>query len=198
MKRCVIVVAGNKYHGKDALSDRLLACLPNSRRDSYILPLRIAVHAKTGIPWEVLNGPNSVKDDVRFGRYGKSARQFLVEEGDHIRTKTDIAALVHRLAERAAVAPEPITVVSDGRMPQTEITGLREALDKVGCHDVLVIAIRVVRPDYPVDPSHSTESEIANAPADLFDYTVSNDSDLDALAAIAGGICDEILVRLAP
>jgi hypothetical protein len=197
MKRCVIVVAGNKYHGKDALSDRLLAHLPNARRDSYILPLRVAVHAKTGIPWEVLNGPNTVKDDPRFGRYGKSARQFLIEEGDHIRTKTDIAALVHRLSERVGVAPEPITVVSDGRMPETEIGGLRAALDKQGAYETIVIAVRVVRPSVDVDMSHSTESEIANAPADLFDYTVCNDGDLDALAAIAGGICDEILVRLA-
>lgn len=196
MKRAVIVVAGNRYHGKDTLSDLLQRHLREaSVRESYILPLREAVHAKTGIPWEVLAGPNTVKDDPRFGRYGKSARQFLIEEGDHARA-IDPAILVHRLAERVATSPVRVTVVSDGRMPDTEIVGLRQCLDEQGATDVLVIAIRVTRADYPVKLDHPTESAIYNAPASLFDFVVCNDGSLDDLDEIAGGIVDEIVARL--
>ena len=192
MKRAVIVVAGNRYHGKDTLADLLHKELEGSRRASYIWPLRVAVNAKTGIPWEILEGPRSVKDDPRFGRYGKSARQYLIEEGDHIRTQTHKAALVHRLVERALGASEPFTVVSDGRMPETEIKGVNKALLERGDDSTLVIPILITRASEPVDMSHPTESEIANASASLFRFVVANDSDLEALASLAADLADEI------
>ena len=194
-KRVIVVMAGCKYHGKDTFADLLARLIPDSRRDSYIEPLRIAVNAKTGIPMEILNGPKSLKDDPRFGRYGKSARQYLIEEGDFIRSETNIAALVDRLAERAVGAPERVTIVSDGRMPETEISGVSAALSQLG-EVCVVIPILITRASEPVDLSHPTESAVYNAPRELFKYVICNDGDLDDRENVASGVADDLLAAM--
>ena len=55
--QAMVIVAGNARHGKDTLSDMLAELIDSSRRDAYANPMKEAVHVKTGIPMDVLNGP---------------------------------------------------------------------------------------------------------------------------------------------
>lgn len=188
--KIVVVIGGNAHHGKDTLADMLAERLPRARRDSYAAPLKACVYLKTGIPMEILNGPASVKEDTRFGRYGKSPRQLMQEEGEEARQRISTTVWMDRLLDRVSCEPERVTVVSDGRHPQEEFTQLREKLPK-GSH---FFGVRIVRPSEPVHRGHPSEDRIADAPDSLFDFVVLNDSDLSVLALKAEQLADAIVL----
>jgi len=138
--RVLVVVAGNKGHGKDVTADALAELLPDARRDAYAAPLKVCVHLKTGIPMDVLNGPQSVKEDPKFGRYGQTPRKLMQDEGQEARERIGPAVWMDRLVERTRAAQERCTIVSDGRHPNEEIVGVRAALGSHG----LVLAVQQV------------------------------------------------------
>lgn len=189
--RLVIVIAGCMHAGKDSLADRIAEALPDSRRDAFAAPLKQCVHLKTGIPMDILLGPPALKNDIKYGRYGKTPRLLMQEEGQEARERLGATIWADRLVERAHKAPERCTIVSDGRHPAEEVTGIRDALGGEGT----VLAVRVVRPSEPVRRGHPSEDKIADAPDDLFDVKVVNDGTLDDLAAAAQQVADLAVLR---
>ena len=189
-QKIVVVVAGNMHHGKDTLADMLAERIESSRRDSFAAPLKVCVHLKTGIPMDILMGPASVKNDERFGRYGKSPRKLMQEEGQEARDRIGNTVWMDRLRDRALREPERVTIVSDGRHPQEEVTGIRETMPKGS----LFFGVRIFRPDEPIRAGHPSEDKIAAAPDDLFDFKVVNDGTLEDLAAKAEQLADAIVL----
>lgn len=189
-QKIVIVVAGNAGHGKDTLADMLAERIDGARRDSFAAPLKVCVHLKTGIPMDILLGPLSVKNDVRFGRYGKSPRTLMQEEGQEARERIGKTVWMDRLRDRALSEPERVTIVSDGRHPQEEVTGIRESMPE----GTLFFGVRIFRPSEPIKYGHPSEDKIAAAPDDLFDFKLLNDGSLDDLAVKADQLADAILL----
>ncbi len=189
--RMLIVVAGNAHHGKDALADRIAIVLTSVRRDAFAAPLKMCVHLKTGIPMDVLNGPPEVKNNTKYGRYGKTPRLLMQEEGQEARERIAKTVWLDRLVERAQSAPERCTIVSDGRHPTEEIVRARALLGAQGTF----LGVRVVRPSEPVRRGHPSEDRIADAPDSLFDVIVCNDGTLDDLAAAARQVADLAILR---
>ncbi len=190
-QKIIVVVGGNAGHGKDTLADMLSRLLPDARRDAYAAPLKVCVYLKTGIPMDILNGPVSVKNDPRFGRYGKSPRKLMQEEGEEARQRIGLTVWMDRLRERALAEPERITVVSDGRHPEEEFDALRSSLPEGS----LFFGVRVVRPSVPVDISHVSESRVAAAPDSLFNAIVLNEGTIADLEEAAQQLADAIVLR---
>ena len=190
-QRIIVVVAGNARHGKDAISDMLVGLLPDARRDAYAAPLKMCVHLKTGIPLEILNGTTEQKESITLGRYGKTPRQLMQEEGQEARERLGKTVWMDRAVERALAAPERVTIISDGRHPKEEIEGVA---DRVGASD-LVLGVRVVRPSMPVVPGHPSEDKIAAEPDETFDAVVTNDGTLDDLSLAAQQVADLVVLR---
>jgi len=189
--RVLVVVAGNAKHGKDTTADVLAELLPDARRDAYAAPLKVCVHLKTGIPMDVLNGPQSVKEDPKFGRYGQTPRKLMQDEGQEARDRIGETVWMDRLVERTRAAQERCTIVSDGRHPNEEIVGVRAAL---GSHGV-VLGVRVVRQSVPVVRGHPSEDKIADAPDSLFDVIIRNDGTLEDLRAMVQQVADLAVLR---
>jgi hypothetical protein len=189
--KTLVIVAGNARHGKDSISDMLAEMIPHSRRDAFADPMKLCVHLKTGIPMDILNGPTEVKDDPRFGRYGKSPRELTIIEGqlarEHIADTVWIDALVMRFKRSG----EHVTIVSDCRYPKDEGTRIRENLGK----DVEVLLVLVRRPDVAVKRGSPTEDLIADADESDFDYVVRNVGDLDELKLKARQLADTVVLR---
>lgn len=173
-QRVMVVVSGNMHAGKDSLADLLAGMIPSSRRDSFAGPLKLCVSLMTGIPMEILNGPASVKNDVRFGRYGMTPRQLMQDVGEWARAHISKTIWRDRAADRCLAAPEHVTIISDGRHPEEEITGLRDYLG-----DHLTFAVRIVRPDMPLKLGHPSEDKIAEVGDEIFDFKVMNDAPRD-------------------
>ncbi len=173
-QRVVVVVSGNMHHGKDTLADLLAGMIPNSRRDSFAHSLKLCVSLMTGIPMEILNGPASVKNDARFGRYDMSPRKLMQDVGEWAREGIARTIWRDRTAERCLGASERVTIISDGRHPIEEISGMRDYMAEAGGHRVF--AVRVVRPDTPLLLGHPSEDNIAAVSDGVFDFKVVNDA----------------------
>jgi len=168
--RVLIVVCGNAGHGKDTLADSIQTHIPGSERDAFAVPLKQCVHLKTGIPMWVLNGPKEVKEDPKYGAYGKTARRLMQDEGEGARQAIGLTVWMDRLAERFLASGAKVSIVSDGRHPTEEMMALKE---RVGDR-ALVVFVVVRRPDVPVNTDHVSESRIAAMPNDDFDFVVMN------------------------
>jgi hypothetical protein len=190
-RKIVIIVSGNAQNGKDTLADMLAAWMINSKRDAYAAPLKACVHLKTGIPMDILNGPASVKEDVKHGRYGQTPRKLMQDEGQEARDRISRNVWVDRAAERAKAASERVIVISDGRHPTEEISVMREQMGP----ENLTMAVRIVRPSEPVTRGHPSEDKIADAPDSLFDVKVINNGTLDDLKAAAQQVADLALLK---
>ena len=190
-QQIIVVVAGNMRHGKDTLADLLAELLPDARRDAYAAPLKMCVHLKTGIPMDILNGSTEQKEDELLGRYGKTPRKLMQEEGEEARERIGKTIWMDRLVERALDASERITVVSDGRHPKEEVEGVGERL---GTSDV-TLGVLIRRPSIAVVPGHPSEDKIAAEPNETFDAVVLNDGTLDELRAAAQQVADLVVLR---
>jgi hypothetical protein len=179
--RSIVLICGCRYNGKDELAKRLLAALPNSRLDSFAWAIRGCVHLKTGIPLSVLNGPKEIKDNPDYGLNGRSPRQLLIDEGDEARARLGKDIWVTGLLRRAEEAAERNTIVTDGRIPETEIIGLRRSAGR----GTLVVPVRIRRAAVPVVRGTPTEDLIADAPDSLFSYLIANDGSLEDLYDVA-------------
>lgn len=188
--QAMVIVAGNARHGKDTLSDLLAEMIPSSRRDAYANPMKEAVHIKTGIPMDILNGPTGVKDNPEFGRYGLSPRDLTILEGKNGRD-IDENFWTDSLLGRFERSQEKVTIVSDCRFPLVEGVQIREKLGKA----VETILVLVRRPDVPVKRGDVTEDLIADADPTLFDYTVMNTGTLEDLVAVARQLADAVVIR---
>jgi hypothetical protein len=200
-QKIVIIVSGNAEHGKDVLSNMLAEMLPQSRRDSYAAPLKMCVHLKTGIPLEILNGSAEAKNNPKLGRYGKTPRKLMQDEGELARQNIALSVWMDRAAERALSAPARITIISDGRHPEEEINQMRAQIEQA---KGLAVSVGIRRPSMPVSRGHPSEDRIADAPDSLFGYVVVNRfgeegwSDSDAfvdLQAKARQLADAIVLR---
>lgn len=190
-QKIIVVVSGNAQHGKDTTSDLLALLLPDARRDSYAAPLKECVHLKTGIPMDILNGSTEQKESELLGRYGKTPRLLMQEEGQEARDRLGKTVWMDRAVERARNAPERITIISDGRHPKEEIEGVHTRM-KTGD---LVLGVRVVRPSVGVTLGHPSEDKIAAEPDETFDAVITNDGSLDDLKAAAQQVADLVILR---
>jgi hypothetical protein len=189
--RILIVVAGNMAAGKDTLADLLAARIPEAERDSFAAPLKDCVHLKTGIPMWVLQADATVKNDAKYGAYGKTPRKLMQEEGEEARQRIGLTVWMDRLADRFLQGCTRVLVVSDGRHPEEEMIALRERISG----RALVVLVRVVRPGWPVNRDHVSESRVADAPDSLFDYKIVNDGTKEDLAAKAEILAYAIQLR---
>lgn len=179
--RILIVVAGNMGAGKDTLADALAQRIPGSERDAYAAPLKECVHLKTGIPMWVLQSDAAIKNDPKYGAYGKTPRKLMQEEGEESRQRIGLTVWMDRLADRFLAGNTRVLVVSDGRHPEEEIAALRERING----RALVVFVRIVRPGQPINRDHVSESKIADASDSIFDYKIVNDGSKDDLFAKA-------------
>jgi len=178
--RYLVVVAGNAGHGKDTFSDLLAQEIPGATRDAFAAPLKLCVHFKTGIPLEVLNGPQSVKNSVEHGAYGQTPRRLMRDEGEEARQRIGKTVWMDRLAERFLAGTDSVRIVSDGRHPEEEMLALRARL-VASEQNARLLLVRIVRPSVLVDRSHISESAVADAPDTLFDRIVLNVGSIDEL-----------------
>jgi len=169
--RILIVVCGCAGHGKDTLADMLAGQIPDADRDAFAAPLKVCVHLKTGIPMRILNGSQRDKEDVDQGAYGKTARKLMQEEGEEARQRIGLTVWMDRLADRFVRGNTRVVIVSDGRHPQQEMTALRERIADYA-H---VVFVRIVRPSVPVNREHISETAVADASDEIFDYKIVND-----------------------
>lgn len=190
-QKIVVVVSGCAQHGKDTLSDLLAELLPDARRDAYAAPLKMCVHLKTGIPMEILHGTSDQKESISLGRYGKTPRRLMQEEGQEARERLGKTVWMDRAVERALAAQERVTIISDGRHPQEEIEGVQERAGR----QTVVLGVRVVRPSVPVVREHVSETKIADVSDDIFDVVVSNEGTLEDLRAQAQQVADLVVLR---
>jgi hypothetical protein len=191
MPQALVIVAGNARHGKDSVADFLAAMISSSRRDAFADPMKLCVSIKTGIPLEVLNGSTEVKNDPKYGRYGKSPRELTIIEGQTARKQISETVWIDSLVTRFKRSHEHVTIVSDCRYPQEEGTHIRESLGK----DVEVVLVLVRRPDVPVKRGSPTEDLIADANESDFDYVIRNVGDLEELKAKARQLADVVILR---
>jgi hypothetical protein len=189
--RILIVVAGNSEHGKDTLADALAARIPEAERDAYAAPLKSCVHLKTGIPMWVLQADARVKNDPKHGAYGKTPRKLMQEEGEEARQRIGLTVWMDRLSDRFLQGNTRVLVVSDGRHPEEEMAALRERING----RALVVFVRVIRPGWPVNRDHVSESKIADAPDSIFDYKILNDGTKEELLAKAEILAFAIQLR---
>lgn len=191
MPKTLVIIAGNAQHGKDTISDWLAEMIPHSRRDAFADPMKLCVSIKTGIPLDILNGIEEVKNDPRFGRYGKSPRELTIIEGQTARKEISETVWIDSLVTRFKRSGEHVTVVSDCRYPNEEGTHIRENLGK----DAEVLLVLVRRPDKPVKRGSPTEDLIADANESDFDYVIRNVGTLDELKAKARQLADAVVLR---
>lgn len=175
-RRVLVVVSGNKSHGKDTLADALAEILPDAGRDAYAAPLKMCVHLKTGIPLEVLNDP-SKKEDPNYGAYGQTPRKLMQDEGEEARQRIGLTVWADRLGDRFEIQPKRIMIVSDGRHPKQEITAVKARVSK----DTLVLGVLIRRPSVPVVRGHISEDAVADATFDDFDLGLMNDGTREEL-----------------
>lgn len=181
MQRTLVVVAGNAGHGKDSFANFMASFCEDVVRDSFANPLKRCVHLKTGIPMEVLNGPQEVKNSVEHGAYGQTPRKLMRDEGEEARQRIGKTVWMDRLADRFLADGASVWIVSDGRHPEEEMVALRARLaDKAR-----LVLILVERPSVPVDMTHISESAIAKADRTLFEMIVANTGTLDDLRQAA-------------
>ena len=190
MPICLVIVAGNAQAGKDSVADMLAEMIPRSRRDAFADPMKQCVNLKTGIPMEILNGPASIKNDPRFGRYGKSPRELTIIEGQTARKEIAETVWVDSLVTRFQRSGEHVTIVSDCRYHKIEGTHIRESLGK----DVDVLLVLIRRPDMPVKRGSPTEDLIADADEADFDYVIRNVGTLEELTAKARQLADAVIL----
>jgi hypothetical protein len=189
--RVLVVVAGNAGHGKDTFANAMAASRSDVGRDAYAAPLKHCVHLKTGIPMWVLQADAAVKNDPKYGAYGKTPRKLMQEEGEEARQRIGLTVWMDRLAERFLASQDRILVVSDGRHPEEEMSALRE---RIGDR-ALVVCVRIVRPDVPVVRDHVSETRVADVPDSFFDYKVVNDGSPEDLAAKAETLLHVVTAR---
>lgn len=189
MPRILVIVGGNKGHGKDVLSNMVAGMIPGCAREAFANPIKECVSIKTGIPMDILNGCQEVKDDVRFGRYGKSARQLVLEEGDEARNRLGELVWVDVILSRFRRSGAKVMVVSDGRLMQ-EFTYPQGRVE-----NTKVVCVRIVRPGAEIDRGHKTETGVTDAHDTTFDFVLHNDSTLIALREKARQLADAIILQ---
>jgi hypothetical protein len=191
MPKTLVIIAGNARHGKDSIADWLAEMITHSRRDAFADPMKLCVHIKTGIPLDILNGSTEVKEDPKYGRYGKSPRELTIIEGQTARKEIADTVWIDSLVHRFKRSGEHVTIVSDCRYPKKEGTHIRENLGK----DVEVLLVLVRRPDVPVKRGSPTEDLIADADESDFDYVIRNVGTLEELKAKARQLADIVVLR---
>lgn len=174
--RILVVVCGNAGHGKDSLADAMAALTERGapgcvERDAFAAPLKVCVHLKTGIPMWVLNGSKEIKEDIKYGAYGKTPRVLMQEEGEGARQGIAKTVWMDRAADRFLANGSRITIISDGRHPEEEMAQLRDRVQD----RALVVFVRARRPDMPVNKDHISEQRIADISDDVFDIVAAND-----------------------
>lgn len=191
MTKRVIVVCGNKHHGKDELAGFLKEQLPDSEIRAYADPLKEAVAIILGVPLEWMYDQDKKESVIR---YGHTLRHWLQWFGTEIvRDQVDERAWTHRMGDHVLQSGCTTVIVPDGRFVNESIA-LRAYLKA----DAQIVTVRVLRPGYPVDLTHRSESEVANMPDSDFDHVVINDGSLEDLRARANRLVGKILGRLLP
>ena len=152
--------------------------------------MKESVSLKTGIPMDILNGLTAVKEDPKYGRYGKSPRDLVIIEGRNGR-EIDENFWVDSLLHRFRASQEKVTIISDCRFPHVEGTRIRETLGK----DVETLLVIVRRPSVPVKRGDVTEDLIADVDPKLFDFVIVNDGTLDDLRNVARQLADMVVLR---
>ena len=183
----VVIVFGTMGTGKSTLTE-LFAKNPNTRISNFADPVKTAVNAILGIPFDKLYG--SQEDKLTTMAYGKSARHWMQWLGTDICKKLiDMGVWVDRFIEGVLDSKEDITVVGDGRYPEDEFINLQDkTLGKIQ-----VIGVKIKRDGLDHDLSHISEKVIANTPDDMFNYVVNNNGSLEDLKARADEIWGCIL-----
>lgn len=166
-------VCGNKRHGKDSVAD-VLVKHHQFRKDSFARPMKEACSIIFGWSLEIME---KYKEDVDPS-LGISPRQALMllgtEFGQHMLCEKypEFKATTGRklwakrvLAPYRSTDPSDRLVISDLRFPH-EAEVVREKGGKV---------IRVIRPQWPVDLAHESESAVDSVP---YDYLISNSGSL--------------------
>lgn len=169
-------ICGNKRHGKDSIADVLVKHY-QFRKDSFARPMKEACSIIFG--WD-LDFMEKHKEDIDPS-LGISPRQALMllgtEFGQHMLCEKypQFKEITGRKlwAKRVLDAyrsekPSERLVISDLRFPH-EAEVVREKGGKV---------IRVIRPRWPVDLSHESESAVDSVP---YDYLISNSGSLTDL-----------------
>jgi len=188
MKR-VIVVSGNKTHGKNKLAEFIYELVPNSVVRAYADPLKEAVALILGIP--VLWCYDQEKKETLV-IYGKTLRHWLQWFATEVvRDQVDEGVWVHRLAEYTLQSDCTTVLVPDGRFPN-EIQELEETFSAIDGAEVEVVSVRIRRPSVPVDMTHRSESQVANMKDEDFDYVIVNDGTVGDLLVKARALVKQI------
>ena len=186
MKKRVIVVCGNKHHGKDELAKNLRVLFPDSVVRAYADPLKEAVAIMLGVPLEWMYDQEKKETVIR---YGKTLRHWLQWIGTEVaRDQIDRRVWVHRMGDYVLQSDCTTVIVPDGRF-HNEGADLHSYL-KV---DAEILTVRIKRPGYRVDMSHRSESEVAGMSDSDFDYVVVNDGTLEHLRHVARRLAASIL-----
>jgi len=188
MKKRVIVVCGNKWHGKDELAKYLRDRIPDSAIRAFADPLKEAVAIMLGVPLEWMYDQEKKETVIR---YGKTLRHWLQWIGTEVaRDQIDQRVWVHRMGDYVLQSDCMTVIVPDGRF-LNESMDLRSYL-KV---DAEILTVRIKRPGVPVDKKHRSESEVAGMSDSDFDYVVINDGTLEHLRHLANGLAVSIKGR---
>ena len=169
----IIAITGHARHGKDTLADYLVIRYGYAKY-SLAAPLKAAACAMFG--WSACD--IETEKDCIDARYGITPRQVLQALGTEFgqRTLCDMfpafaSATGRKLWIRSLLArsaSEPRLVISDMRFPHEA-----EEAKAAGAY-----IIKVVRPSWPVDLSHESESAVAQITPDTI---ITNGADIPAL-----------------
>jgi len=177
--KLLILIGGNAGHGKDTLAEMLAAYLDKwatTRTDAYAYTLKLVAHETLGIPWHILNANKEVKESTFVTNWSGekiTVRQALQDIGEWFRNRFGHKIWANMVRQRAQLAPERITVVTDARHPDEELHWMKEVCDEFAW----VFTVRVRRESVPIKRGHPSEDKIADEPDSSFDFIIENERD---------------------
>lgn len=194
MSEIVVLVAGNAGHGKDSFAEFLREAISERcsvRVDAYAWALKQCVHLKTGIPMAILMATKEIKESFIDPLTKRTVRKLLQDEGEDTRQRYGHLVWAWGTAERARVATDRVTIVTDARHPKEEVHWMKQRCSEFA----RVFSVRVVRSSVPVIRGHPSEDFIADEPDSSFDFIIRNDSSLDDLRRSAAELSRAILTN---
>jgi hypothetical protein len=182
----IVGVAGKKRHGKDTVADHLAAKY-GFVKIAFADPLRqiIGKQLLYLTDEQMEDGPKKEEIDPRWG---KSPRRLLQVIGtDMFREVLDnefwVRRCMYRVAEIWAKDPSARVAISDCRFPNE-----LEAVKKVG------YALKVERPDLPIDDTHKSEMALHLVPDDAYHSVIrANSGELDIIRHEVDLVMEKIL-----
>ena len=200
MKKLLIVVFGEKRHGKNEVA-RAIAEKLGGLTVAFADALKLGVEMLVGVPHDL---PDAEKETRLF--YGRTARYWWQWYGTEVgRQGVDANVWVDRIVDYMRRAPHGMVVsVSDGRfynervVPSERLAEAVDALIAGEVDEIVVMNVLVFRPGLPETDMHASETEVrdmrkrALAGEQLFDEVILNDGTLEELVEKAERVAIQV------